>query len=217
MDWQHAILITFMQTNPAIIMIRDDEASQRIGSYMLKGWTLTNDTCPTPDCLVPLLRLKKTLVCSACDIDPKLPPASRNISCESDSMEELLNSEDEGLERRDVVPKLLGEKLMQGWMMLDECCLFCGDVPLMKSRKDELLCVGCNSNQKPEQVQVIEPQSEEVVTMSTAHGNLISEDRNAVPKMLGQKLLEGWTMLESTCFACPDVNYGLNLGSIDEK
>jgi uncharacterized Zn finger protein (UPF0148 family) len=46
------------------------------------------------------------------------------------------------------VSGLIGQKLLQGWAMMQECCTSCVSVPLMKSKSNELVCVACNKSSK---------------------------------------------------------------------
>ncbi|KAH9482918.1 hypothetical protein JR316_0005018 [Psilocybe cubensis] len=54
------------------------DISQALGDYMLRGWVLTDQSCPTPGCAVPLLRSPAgrtpiTTICAKCD--PTNPPS----------------------------------------------------------------------------------------------------------------------------------------------
>jgi len=46
--------------------------------------------------------------------------------------------------KSDTVTKLLGEKLLQGWTMMNLTCPTCPEVPLMRDVKKRLYCVSCN-------------------------------------------------------------------------
>ena len=45
--------------------------------------------------------------------------------------------------KSDDISKKLGEKLIQGWAMLEDACQDC-NVPIMRSKKGEMVCFGCN-------------------------------------------------------------------------
>ncbi|RDB22481.1 hypothetical protein Hypma_010288 [Hypsizygus marmoreus] len=54
------------------------DVSSKLGDYMLKGWVLTDQTCPTPGCSVPMLRSPRgrtpvTQFCASCDGGPEVP------------------------------------------------------------------------------------------------------------------------------------------------
>jgi uncharacterized Zn finger protein (UPF0148 family) len=142
---------------------------------MLKGYTLTNNTCENPNCFLPLLRSKGVTQCPCCDMHPIIMPVEDNATISATTSEEdlvlispmhspLVKAEtteqvhtpfevnvcmqnDKFLqERRQLVPKLLGALLLQGHMMLDDTCAVCPDVPLMKNLKTkELVCVSCDN------------------------------------------------------------------------
>jgi len=94
--------------------------------------------------------------------------SNQNSSSKEDSAEKIVQSNNE-LEKysdysalqnevlsrmnRPDPSKKLGEKLLEGWIMMKEGCPDCESVPLMKSKKGEILCVACdkffkNPNQK---------------------------------------------------------------------
>ncbi|KDQ64851.1 hypothetical protein JAAARDRAFT_52781 [Jaapia argillacea MUCL 33604] len=55
------------------------DVSSKLGTYMLRGWVLTDRTCPNAGCNVPLMRspASRTPVvqfCVSCDGDPDAPP-----------------------------------------------------------------------------------------------------------------------------------------------
>ena len=52
-------------------------------------------------------------------------------------------SEEERVAKRDKVSKAMGDLLLQGWTMLQESCDDC-NVPLMRNKKQEMVCVGCD-------------------------------------------------------------------------
>lgn len=47
--------------------------------------------------------------------------------------------------RSDQVSKKIGEKLISGWTMMESACEEC-NVPLMKSKKANLICCGCDKD-----------------------------------------------------------------------
>ncbi|GLB33723.1 putative sjogren's syndrome/scleroderma autoantigen 1 (Autoantigen p27) [Lyophyllum shimeji] len=54
------------------------DVSGRLGEYMLKGWVLTDQTCKSPGCSVPLMRSPKgrtpvVMFCANCDESPGVP------------------------------------------------------------------------------------------------------------------------------------------------
>ncbi|KAI8818361.1 uncharacterized protein EV422DRAFT_538294 [Fimicolochytrium jonesii] len=51
----------------------------------------------------------------------------------------------ERAQRSDRASKLLGEKLLAGWSLLDVVCDDCGGVPLMRNHQKKNVCVGCGA------------------------------------------------------------------------
>ncbi|KAI9142513.1 hypothetical protein BKA69DRAFT_1066765 [Paraphysoderma sedebokerense] len=59
---------------------RVDRASREIGQYLLRGWTLTDEPCPSASCGVPLMRSRdRQWLCVLCGSvpDPSAPPSSQ--------------------------------------------------------------------------------------------------------------------------------------------
>ncbi|KAJ3141412.1 hypothetical protein HK100_007042, partial [Physocladia obscura] len=151
---------------------RRDIGVERMGTYMLSGWVLTDTPCRNPGCNMPTFRTKdssKVQFCCLCD-DPKNPiPADtvdntphtdENITTTGDhSINTYGNNSissdddcDESEERpmpastarsdSDRASKLLGEKLLSGWTMLADVCSTCHVTPLME-KAGSRLCVKC--------------------------------------------------------------------------
>lgn len=53
-----------------------------------------------------------------------------------------MKQNEERRKKSDMLSKKMGEYLLQGWAMLQDACSDCL-FPLMKSRKGEIICVGC--------------------------------------------------------------------------
>jgi uncharacterized Zn finger protein (UPF0148 family) len=63
-------------------------------------------------------------------------------------------------QKSDELSKKMGEKLIQGWAMLEDVCFDCL-FPLMRSRRGEIICVGCgpvNEKKQKEEEKVEEPK-----------------------------------------------------------
>ncbi|KAJ1562809.1 hypothetical protein HK096_002466 [Nowakowskiella sp. JEL0078] len=145
---------------------RSNEASSRLGRYMLQGWVLTDNGCSVAGCSIPLLRSKDNSkwMCALCDDkENPFPPSpsksvvSQNINNnESDVFEdddnwmpvETITSKEvlQKREKSDITSKLLGQNLLKGWTLLNETCPICEDVPLMKNLQAQLHCVICKKN-----------------------------------------------------------------------
>ncbi|PPQ69555.1 hypothetical protein CVT26_001557 [Gymnopilus dilepis] len=128
------------------------DISQALGDYMLKGWVLTDQSCPTPGCSVPLVRSPKgttpvTTLCvkcrggsSAATVNPVAPLSdastdSRHSRSSTPPTEFSdipgsptfipLEESEESRRRRaqsDQASSEIGKKLLQGWAMLGEEC-----------------------------------------------------------------------------------------------
>ncbi|PPQ77289.1 hypothetical protein CVT25_010871 [Psilocybe cyanescens] len=66
------------------------DISQVLGDYMLKGWVLTDQSCPTPGCAVPLVRSPSgrtpiTTICAKCGSGNSSSSQSQNAALASPS------------------------------------------------------------------------------------------------------------------------------------
>ncbi|KAJ6539264.1 hypothetical protein B0H19DRAFT_1178094 [Mycena capillaripes] len=138
------------------------DVSGILGQYMLKGWVLTDRSCPTAGCSVPLMRSPtgKTPVihfCARCDGSPdsqfldsaasvsssslsrsSTPPTE--VSVTSSSVFALPAETEESRRRReqsDEASAAIGQRLLKGWAMLaDECPnTRCIGIPLVRPPK----------------------------------------------------------------------------------
>jgi len=128
------------------------EISNTLGEYMLKGWVLTDNVCPTSGCNVPLMRSPAAQTptvnfCANCDapssVNVSKTPLSSALS-ESTShysrsstppteISEIPSSPDFTLppesaetarrrEQLDLASAKIGKKLLQGWAILSDEC-----------------------------------------------------------------------------------------------
>lgn len=131
---------------------------------MLKGWVLTDQSCPTPGCVVPLMRSPKgrtpiTTFCASCETQPQnIEPASpSNPSSESYASRtstpptEISEAPSSPIfapppetaetrrrrEQSDRASSEIGKKLLNGWAMLGEECpnVTCYGIPLVRPPK----------------------------------------------------------------------------------
>jgi uncharacterized Zn finger protein (UPF0148 family) len=111
---------------------RQDIGIQRIGDYLLKGWVLTDQGCTR--CNIPTMRTKDRQQVGFCVLcDDKLNPIPLNLdenvplnntldeSVYEEDLDELLASVDQNIPKVDV-SALLGQKLLQGWTMMEDIC-----------------------------------------------------------------------------------------------
>ena len=71
------------------------------------------------------------------------------------------------------VSAILGQKLLEGWTMLEEACDDC-NVPLMRNREGEVICFSCNAHFIKNQdglyiKEVLQEQMPSVETVPTPH------------------------------------------------
>ncbi|CAG8564424.1 5989_t:CDS:2, partial [Ambispora leptoticha] len=143
-----------------------DRTTNAIGKYLLGGWVMTDETCLTPNCNVPLMRSKDSTkwFCVVCDVDPtnanQKPSVSRNSSYTMSqdippntakiNTCDALNPIDENQARQQqsqLASHLIGQHLLQGWALIDEICPLntCYGVPLVRGRDKKKYCVICKN------------------------------------------------------------------------
>ncbi|KAJ3189758.1 hypothetical protein HDU85_000042 [Gaertneriomyces sp. JEL0708] len=161
-------------------MRRNDEGIKRLGTYMLKGWVMTDEPCRNAGCNVPTVRTKDRSIVRFCvlcdDKDHPYPtvPASVVPNVKEDESEPNVSSSwdvaDEAIEVRPAsaedparaelrrrqgerASQLLGQKLLSGWALLDEICPgnTCFAIPLVRNRQKQKYCVICERTYSEEQ------------------------------------------------------------------
>jgi uncharacterized Zn finger protein (UPF0148 family) len=148
----------------------NDLASSRLSELLLRGWVMCEDACINDQHSIPMMRSKQSSEqwCVICDEDKfrelgiqfseaRKPPTTASISMQVDATTESTSTEpmqtDTELpaqpqrQRTDQISRLLGEKMLQGWTLLDDVCLAesCRGVPLMRNRQQQRVCVSCNA------------------------------------------------------------------------
>jgi uncharacterized Zn finger protein (UPF0148 family) len=142
----------------------------RTGNLMLKGWKLLSVCCPL--CHAPLLSKDNEMRCPGCDLPVRKESGEQSStanhhnnvshadplnSSESEvvddivdvpkSYEELRREYDERKKQSNDVSGKLGEKMLQGWVLLADSCPdmnVCGGVPLMKDPSTgSMVCLSC--------------------------------------------------------------------------
>jgi uncharacterized Zn finger protein (UPF0148 family) len=129
---------------------RREKGIQRMGTMMLQGWVLTDSVCSRAGCGVPTFRNKSSSIVGHCCLcDDKNDPIPPIID---EAFDMILEEEEEDfLEEIKVdskgpnISSLLGEKLIMGWTMMQECCPTGSGTPLMKDKSDRLFCVSCDA------------------------------------------------------------------------
>ncbi|PFH51442.1 hypothetical protein AMATHDRAFT_3098 [Amanita thiersii Skay4041] len=139
------------------------DAPQKLGEYMLKGWVLTDLSCASPSCHLPLMRSPPFIqpqvhFCVNCDAKPQqnsnissatsdhskssrssTPPTEMSIRPESPLLEPFVETEEFRLRREqlDRASQEIGNRLLKGWTMLSDECpnVDCYGVPLVRPPK----------------------------------------------------------------------------------
>ena len=131
-----------------------DLAIKEMGKLLLKGWCLTDSSCN--ECSMPLMRTKEgNHVCTLCSLtfDSLLQKKNSNI-IENENTNTNTNTKEEILEPpikvqktcsdSDLASKRIGDYLLQGYTLFEECCTLC-NVPLVGKKDIDSFCVLCVS------------------------------------------------------------------------
>ncbi|KAL4462136.1 hypothetical protein ABPG72_010452 [Tetrahymena utriculariae] len=134
-----------------------------------EGWKLTDSNCPICKSSIIYNPKDKSLFCIKCDKPCKIEgdiidnqeqeskSTKESQAATSNKQKDLNDDSDSDFDeyefkwnmnknappsRTDEISKLLSQKLLQGYAMLQECCAVCL-APIMKSKAGEYTCVGC--------------------------------------------------------------------------
>ncbi|KAJ3381385.1 hypothetical protein HDU92_005349 [Lobulomyces angularis] len=183
------------------------EISDSLGDLLLKGWKMLNEACEI--CLVPLMEDREgKVICVSCVNKKKevLETPEKVISSVTLNKKE----KDDEAENVDRISNLIGEKLLVGWVLLNETCP-CG-VPLMKNKAGEKICVvGCGKQEKGKQVLDISAPTLNDVSTFIQSSNL-SEELKETITLLSKKLsflikkLDDSTNVEEIKSICETIN-----------
>ncbi|KAI9315199.1 hypothetical protein BX666DRAFT_1960234 [Dichotomocladium elegans] len=160
----------------------DRDAMSLLSTYMLQGWVMTDGQCQIPDCPVPIMRSKDGSI-RFCVVHDPLPTGPSQSSIKqghpspnvltssplprrdeepdrlSDSTQKKdisIDKAEEARKRREQssrASKLIGEKLLQRWTLLNEICSNpdCYAIPLMRDLSKRVICVVCGQIFAPEE------------------------------------------------------------------
>jgi uncharacterized Zn finger protein (UPF0148 family) len=96
----------------------------------------------------------------------------------------------------------MGDLLLQGWCMTNEGCENCM-MPLMRSKTGEKVCTQCAMRQQQPRPVNQQPQvPPEDTTMKPLEKESVTDKAS---RLIGRKLLQGFTMLDQTCQGCVGV------------
>ena len=198
------------------------ETMDKIGSMMLSGWKLLNDSCPL--CHTALLSKSSEMRCPQCDlpvkkVDNELEYYEEEDDIDNDfieSFEETKKLYDEKNRNKSSVSAKLGEKMLSGWTLLADTCpqQSCEGTPLMKLGKGPMLCVSCGYSDPPvsdvnnhpippiskpasdNNVMNIDPRNDSSLNNNN---NKFHQEEGDASVQIGRKLLMGWTLLADVC------------------
>lgn len=213
---------------------KQKETIERTSKLLLSGWKMLALSCPI--CNTALMQSKVgEKQCPSCNLpvvsegeirERKVEVASSNIS----NIEEVRESYDDlrakyekDNKKQSQTSSLIGQKLLQGWTMLEQCCpdvSECRGTPLMRESIDgPSICVCCNKSFNvshglvvpisTKSMDAIEADSAKLSTNSIADWdnkpilNFAKRDENErdLSSKISQKLLQGWAMLDKSCIS----------------
>jgi uncharacterized Zn finger protein (UPF0148 family) len=150
----------------------------RINRRLDDGWKMSNQSCPVCKTIILGHPETKEFYCVKCEMPAKIVADDEEYEIEvigssnynKEAVEEIdyeeYNKEldnmvfskkrEEERKKSDALSKKMGDLLLQGWAMLEDTCPQCL-FPIMRSKKGELVCVGCGPVEK-KQAQPKTPQ-----------------------------------------------------------
>ncbi|KAF8303423.1 hypothetical protein DL93DRAFT_2090223 [Clavulina sp. PMI_390] len=183
-----------------------DTTTAILGQYMLQGWILTDDICPTPKCNTPLMRAPKRLApetfCATCDGGPigsstrvKKPETSANVA----SSPSLSSASASSLARSQASLTTPADNTAVASKTLSRA----STPPTEVSEPDPM----ADDNF------VLPPPTEEMLRRRRQSDYASAE--------IGKKLLAGWAMLgdecpNSSCFGVPLVRPPKRISGVDD-
>lgn len=132
--------------------------SKSLGEYLLKGYAMLAENCPS--CLIPLMRDPKSMdrLCVNCDRVFKAGDSIHDHD-EEEEVEEEDEEDEQSLNQAALLTskshkppsdqekadpsKLLSDKMLQGWALLETCCPVCS-TPLARDKAKRMFCVSCD-------------------------------------------------------------------------
>jgi uncharacterized Zn finger protein (UPF0148 family) len=184
-----------------------DEITKR----MQDGWKMLDEVCPISH--FPLIEKNGIKYSGRCNLEvlsgsqaEERNVLPRNSPAASDDSYELIPSGDEGIKlaSSNEQSAKMGELLLQGWRMMEECCEY-GGCPYMQhptNGRKFSVATGKYSDES------IEPETAQSSSQgSPANPSPSAKPTNAPPQMseeamsakMGELLLRGWIMLEEVC------------------
>lgn len=116
---------------------------KKINEKLDLGWKYTDCDCPTCKKQVLYNPEDDTFHCIQCEKTLDLQVQQQPKASSSTKEEFLLHKNDVSQKKRNDSSAKLAQKLLEGYTMLEECCPDCL-IPLMRPRKGNAVCVGCD-------------------------------------------------------------------------
>jgi len=190
---------------------------QRTGQLLLDGWKLLSISCPI--CNTALLSSRNgEMRCPGCDLPVMVESnQSQKLSTEPTLCKEIPAAKQD-LDTQanpfnlDKVSSRIGEKLLKGWIMTSDACksIDCRGTPLMQNPATGFkLCVCCerengeyvapDNNNKSQLTDTLDDDSITTDSYSNESAVMDLDGHNDPSKLISEKLLKGWALLDTCC------------------
>ncbi|KAL7748854.1 hypothetical protein RI367_005767 [Sorochytrium milnesiophthora] len=169
---------------------RRDRASREMGSYMLRGWTMTNEVCPIASCGCPLMRSRdQEWICVLCG------PMARQTAATTAAAAVAAAA----------LPATTTTRTVNSIASQEEA----DEVDLSHEIERQRALMREQERREREREQGHNEEQEEGVVVDSAeerHTTTSREQsrRDNASRLLSQKMLQGWTMLGDVCPTCEE-------------
>ena len=185
--------------------LSEEDALKEVGNRLMQGWTMLQDTCPLSN--FPLISKDGVVFSVRCNMEVRTEGAAQfaNAPEPAASRPATRSAADDYSQR-------MSEKLLLGWQMLEEQCPVTGAVPLMRSPDGRLWSAatdafldGAADGTAPAAAspRVAPPPAGAHSQWREPAESPSASDRRARTDLyssrMGEKLLQGWRMLDRNC------------------
>ncbi|KAI8927006.1 hypothetical protein BC831DRAFT_511220 [Entophlyctis helioformis] len=167
--------------------VRRETGIKRIGTYLLSGWVLLDTMCPRRGCGMPMLCTKdrKRTVCCLCDdADLPLPPVGRAPAVDADA-----------------VASVAAVDAHHGLQQLQ-------DLDDLDRELDALNAEMANDDNNDDHNNDDGQDGHGFHGVSAETARINQERRelsDRASRLIGQRMLQGWAILQDECAACPSI------------
>jgi len=194
-------------------------AMEEITKRMQDGWKMLNEVCPISH--FPLVERDGIKYSGRCNLEvlsvsqaDDRNVAPRDSPAASDDSFEMIPDEEESgvqLASTDEQSAKMGELLLQGWRMMEECCEY-GGCPYMEHPVNGRKFSVATGKYTDEEVEVVQQAPAAAASPITpiVQGQVSEEDMSA---KMGELMLQGWVMLDEVCPITQAVPLMLNKAS----